>query len=262
MSKPEIRKIVILGAGRLAANLSTAIVREGYTVVEVYNRTQTRGKSLAGKLKANYIPETEMITPDADLYILAVSDAAIPLLLDRIKIGTNMIVHTSGTVNMDILRGVSPNFGVIYPLQTFTNDTLLRFRTVPLCIEASSGKNLLLLSSFAGSLSEKVYTISSDQRRVLHLSAVFASNFSNFMFAISQDLLREKGMDFGILEPLIRKTAANASSGDVFQMQTGPAVREDQETIREHLELLSNHPDYKEIYDLITRNIIQRKKKS
>jgi predicted short-subunit dehydrogenase-like oxidoreductase (DUF2520 family) len=157
---------------------------------------------------------------------------------------------------------VSENFGVIYPPQTFTDHKLQSFRTVPLCIEASSGKNLLLLKSFADSLSEKVYMINSDQRRILHLSAVFASNFTNFMVAISQELLLENGMDFRILEPIIRQTAGNASFDDVFKMQTGPAVREDRETILEHLQLLSNHPDYKEIYDLITRNIIQRKRKS
>lgn len=262
MLKPEIRKIVILGAGRLAVNLSMAIHKKGYDIVEVCNRTESKGKRLAWKLKAMYIPEPAMITPDADLYILAVSDTAIPLLLDRIKTGNRLIIHTSGSVKMDVLREVSENFGVIYPSQTFTDNKLLRFRNVPLCIEASSGKNLLLLKSFAGSLSEKVYTINSDQRRILHLSAVFASNFTNFMVAISQELLLENGMDFRILEPIIRQTAGNASSDDVFKMQTGPAVREDRETIREHLQLLSNHPDYKEIYDLITRNIIQRKKKS
>jgi predicted short-subunit dehydrogenase-like oxidoreductase (DUF2520 family) len=237
-----------------------AIHKKGYDIVEVCNRTESKGKRLAGKLKARYIPEPEMITPDADLYILAISDTAIPLLLERIKTGNHLIIHTSGSVGMDVLKKVSENFGVIYPPQTFTDHILLRFRTVPLCIEASSGKNLLLLKSFADSLSEKVYTINSEQRRVLHLSAIFASNFTNFMIAISQELLLENGMDFGILEPIIRQSARNASSGDVFKMQTGPAVREDLETIREHLKLLSNHPDYKEIYDLITRNIIQHKK--
>ena len=262
MSKPEIRKIVILGAGRLAVNLSMAIHKKGYDIAEVCNRTERKGKSLAGKLKTRYIPEPEMITPDADLYILAVSDSAIPLFLERLKTGNRLIIHTSGSVKMDILQGVSANFGVIYPPQTFTSNRLLSFRSIPLCIEANSGKNLDILRSFADSLSEKVYTINSDQRRLLHLSAVFASNFTNFMVAISQELVLENGMDFGILEPIIRQTAGNASSGDVFKLQTGPAVREDRETIREHLKLLTNHPDYKEIYDLITRNIIQHKKKS
>lgn len=262
MSKPEIRKIVILGAGPLALNLSMAIHNKGYDIVEVYNRTESKGNYLAGKVKAKYIRQPEMITPDADLYILAVSDAAIPLLLERIKIRNRLIVHTSGPVKMDILRSVSTDFGVIYPPQTFTVHKLLPFRKVPLCIEASSDETLHLLKSFAGSLSEKVYTINSDQRRILHLSAVFASNFTNFMIHISQELVLENGMDFCILEPIIRQTAGNATSEDVFKMQTGPAVREDRETIHQHLELLSSHPGYKEIYDLITRNIIQRKKKS
>jgi predicted short-subunit dehydrogenase-like oxidoreductase (DUF2520 family) len=151
---------------------------------------------------------------------------------------------------------------VIYPPQTFTGHPLLRFRTVPLCIEASSEKNLLTLKTFAGTLSEKVYNLNSGQRKILHLAAVFASNFTNFMMSISQELLLEKGLDFGILEPIIRQTARNASSGDIFGMQTGPAVREDRETIRQHLEMLANHPDYKEIYDLITRKIIERKMNS
>jgi predicted short-subunit dehydrogenase-like oxidoreductase (DUF2520 family) len=261
MSKPEIRKVVIVGAGRLAVNLSMAIHHQGYEIVEVCNRTELKGKSLAGILKAKYIPEPEMITPEADLYILAVSDAAIPLLLERIKT-RGLVIHTSGSVPMDVLRHVTPNYGVLYPPQTFNIRTLLRFTKVPLCIEASSGENLRLLKSFADSLSEKVYMINSGQRRILHLSAVFASNFSNYMVAISEALLLENGIDFGILEPIIRQTSVNASKGGVFKKQTGPAVRGDSETIRQHLELLSNHPDYKEIYTLITRNIIQYKMKS
>jgi predicted short-subunit dehydrogenase-like oxidoreductase (DUF2520 family) len=260
MSKPEIRKIVIIGAGRLAVNLSMAIHKKGYRIVEVCNRTESKGQFLARKLQARYIPEPELITPDADCYIVAVSDAAIPLVLERLITGNRLILHTSGSVKMDILQKASSNFGVIYPLQTFSTGKMVSFRTVPLCIEANSVENMLLLRSFADSLSENVCTINSEQRKFLHLSAVFASNFTNFMVAISQELLRENGIDPGILEPIIRQTAGNAKSGDVFKLQTGPAAREDMETIRLHLELLSNHPDYKEIYDLITQKIIQHKK--
>jgi predicted short-subunit dehydrogenase-like oxidoreductase (DUF2520 family) len=260
--KPEIRKVVILGAGRLAVNLSIAIHMKGYAITEVYNRTASKGISLARRIGSKYVQQPEMISTDADLYILAVSDAAIPDLLSRISISGRLIVHTSGTVEMDILKKVSPDYGVVYPPQTFTGRKLLGFRKVPLCIEANSEKNLALLRTFAESLSENVYTIGSRQRRILHLSAVFAGNFTNFMIAVSQELLLENGMDFKILEPIIRQTAGNASSGDVFKLQTGPAVREDMQTIAEHLELLSNHPGYRDIYELITRNIIQRKNKT
>jgi predicted short-subunit dehydrogenase-like oxidoreductase (DUF2520 family) len=262
MSNPEIRQIVVIGAGRLAVNLSIAIHKKGFKIIEVCNRTESKGKFLARKLGAGYIPEPELITPDADCYIMAVSDTAIPLVLERLKTGNRLIVHTSGTVDMNILKGASSNVGVIYPLQTFAADKILPFRKVPLCIEASSGENFRMLRSFADSISEKVYPISSQQRRILHLAAVFANNFPNFMVAISQELLRENGIEPGILEPIIRQTAGNAGSGDAFKMQTGPAVREDMETIRKHLELLSTHSDYKEIYDLITRSIIQQKMKS
>jgi predicted short-subunit dehydrogenase-like oxidoreductase (DUF2520 family) len=262
MGKPEIRKIVIIGAGRLAVNLSMAIYKKGYTIMEVCNRTESKGESLARRLKARYIREPEMITPDADCYILAVSDAAIPLVIEHLQKGNRLIVHTSGAVNMGVLQNVSLNAGVIYPLQTFTTGKMLSFRTIPLCIEASSPENLLLISSFAESLSENVYAVNSEQRLALHLSAVFANNFTNFMVAISQELLKENGIDPGILISIIRQTAANAVSGDVFTLQTGPAVREDMETLRLHLEMLSKHPEFREIYDLMTRNIIQHKKKA
>jgi predicted short-subunit dehydrogenase-like oxidoreductase (DUF2520 family) len=200
------------------------------------------------------------MTPDADLYILAVSDEAIPFLLDHIKIQDHLIVHTSGSVNMDVLRRVSANYGVIYPPQTFTTQEVLPFQMVPVCIEANSEENLLNLRIFAESFSEKVCTINSEQRKVIHLAAVFASNFTNFLVSISQELLIENGIDSGILEPIIMQTARNSSFGDVSKLQTGPAIRKDMETIKKHIEMLSAHPEFKEIYELITKTIIQRNK--
>ncbi|MGA3014215.1 MAG: DUF2520 domain-containing protein [Bacteroidales bacterium] len=261
MINQEIRKIVIIGAGRVARNLCVALRKKNYTILEVWNRSETKGLDLARKLKAKYIRVLEYISLDADLYILAVSDDAIKQILERLDIGDHLLVHTSGSVDMDILGMAATNFGVIYPLQTFRTDRRISFRNVPLCIEASSDENLRRLKAFTDSISHRVYKIDSDQRRVLHLSAVFASNFSNFMVAVSQDLLRNKGIDPTILEPLIKYTAENSGSPSVFDFQTGPAIREDMETIAMHLNMLSAHPDYKEIYSLITQNIIKHKKK-
>lgn len=260
MSRPEIRKIVIIGAGRMAVNLSMAIYLQGYEIIEVCNRTESKGLFVAKQVNARYVPEPEMLASDADLYILAVSDTAIPLMLDRIRTSNHLIVHTSGSVDMDVLQCVSTNYGVFYSPQTFTTQTLVNFSTVPICIEASSDENQSLLKSFAGSLSQKVYSIDSDQRKVVHLAAVFAGNFTNFLYSVSQVLLQEKEMNLEILAPIINQTAFNISSNDVFKMQTGPAVREDWGTIQNQLKLLSSHPDFAEIYDLITKKIIQRKK--
>jgi len=261
MIKQEIRKIVIIGAGRLAVNLSVALRKKNLKVIEVYNRSESRGLDLAKRLKAKYIPVLEHISLDADLYILTVSDDAIKQVLERLDIGDHLLVHTSGSVDMDILGMAATNYGVIYPLQTFRTDRRISFRNVPLCIEASSDENLRRLKAFTDSISHRVFKLDSDQRRVLHLAAVFASNFSNFMVAISQDLLRNKGIDPLILEPLVKYTARNSESPSVFDFQTGPAIREDMETIAMHLDMLSAHPDYKEIYSLITQDIIKHKKK-
>jgi predicted short-subunit dehydrogenase-like oxidoreductase (DUF2520 family) len=260
MSSHRIRKVVILGAGKLATNFSMAIRKNGYQVTEVYNRSAVHGKTLARKLSARYIPEPELLSRDADLYILAVSDTAIQGVSDRLKNIGGLIVHTSGNAGMNVLSGCSSRYGVIYPPQTFITSRLVNFRSVPLCIEANSVQTGELLDAFAQSISDRVYWIDSEQRKILHLSAVFANNFTNFMYVISQDLLRDKGIDFRILEPIIQLTARRGSRGDAEAMQTGPAVRGDQETLREHLELLTGHPGYKEIYTLITQSIIQRKK--
>ena len=260
MSKRLIRKIVILGAGRLATNFSRALRKKGYEIPEVYNRTETRGKNLARELSARYIPEPELLTKDADLYLLMVSDDAITEVLTHLKLNNRLVVHTSGSVGINVLARSSTRYGVIYPPQTFTIQRMVNFRSVPLCIEASSAQTGNLLSTFAASLSDRVYRIDSGQRKILHMAAIYANNFTNFMYVISQELLQENGMDFGMMGPIIRQTAARASSGNPEELQTGPAVRGDMHTIREHLSLLSGHPDYKEIYELITKSIIQREK--
>ena len=261
MSVPEIRNVIILGAGRLAASLSQAMQKKGYTIRQVYNRSEKRGKELSVKLGAEYISEPEKLSQDADLYIVAVSDDALPFILERFSCGDKLIVHTSGTAELDILLSSSENTGVIYPPQTFTSRRIRSFRSVPLCIEANSPRSLEILHAVAGSLSDKIYPMNSAQRRIVHLAAVFANNFTNFMYCISQDLLLEKDLPFGILEPIIRQTAKNVSSGDIFRLQTGPAVREDFGTIATHQKLLSSHPEYRELYNLITNIIIQQKKK-
>ncbi|MCX6245388.1 MAG: DUF2520 domain-containing protein [Bacteroidetes bacterium] len=262
MSKHPIRKIVILGAGRLATNLSVAIRKKGYEIAEVYNRTERHGTTLARKLKARYVSEPELLTKEADLYILAVSDGAIPEVLSHLKCGNQLLVHTSGSAGMDVLKTSSSRHGVIYPPQTFTMKRLVNFRSVPLCIEGNSAETAEQLTSFAATLSDQVFSINSDQRKILHLAAVFANNFTNFMYVIAQELLTEKGMDFRMLEPIIRLTAARTASGNVAEKQTGPAIRGDMDTMREHLALLSGHPDYKEIYELISQRIIEKGNKT
>ncbi|MCX6305660.1 MAG: DUF2520 domain-containing protein [Bacteroidetes bacterium] len=259
MQGAQIHEIVIIGAGRLATHLGVAFYKHGLNVVQVYNRTPERGIRLAEKIGAAFTDKIREIESTADLYILAVSDSTIEELAHKLQLDNKLVVHTSGTVEIDILAPISKNTGVFYPVQTFTNNRRVDFRGIPLCIEANSAASEELLTELAKKLSQHVYSLASDKRRLLHLGAVFASNFTNFMYAVSEELLLSGEIPFNLLEPLIIQTVRNINHGNLIQSQTGPAVRGDMKVLETHRALLSGHPDYLEIYNLITQNIIKHK---
>jgi len=258
---PELKThdIVIIGAGRLATHLGLAFYKQGLNIVQVYNRTSERGKKLAGRIGATFTADIHEITKDADLYILAVSDSVLEHLAAELRLKDKLVVHTSGTMGMDVLTPISANIGVFYPLQTFSPTRRIDFRKIPVCIEGNSGVSEQMLADLAGKITQRIYILSSDNRRFLHLGAVLASNFTNFIYTITEELLKEHEIPFNLLEPLILQTARNIKHGDLIQYQTGPAIRGDAKVLEKHHELLAAHPDYLEIYKLITKNIIKHK---
>jgi len=255
-----IRNIIVLGAGNVAAHLTEALVRKGFSITQLYNLSEERGKKLALKVKADYIGSPDKLDSSADLYILAVSDEAISALASRLHVDSGIVVHTSGSKGMEILRPFFSRRGVFYPLQTFRKEREISFASIPICVEASDRTDENILLDLAGQLSSSIHLINSDQRRILHMTAVFAGNFTNFMYSIAEDLLRKHDIPFDLLKPLIRQTAENIEHPDLLSLQTGPAVREDSEIMEAHRALLTDHDLYKEIYDLISKSIIQQKK--
>jgi len=256
----EITGIVIIGAGNLGTHLGLELFRKGIEVLQVYNRTPGIGEKLAKKTGAEYIPDTGQITRKADLYILSLSDSAIRKFAKKIKLGNKLIVHCSGTVPMDVLNTASSNYGVFYPLQTFSLHKSVRFRNTPLCIEANTKKEEQRLLELAKKISGNVRVVNTKDRQVLHLTAVFANNFTNFMYTIAEDLLQKYDIPFSLLVPIIEQTAINVTRGTVFKHQTGPAIREDARVMETHKHLLEKYPGYMEIYELLSKNIIKYKK--
>lgn len=247
---------MIIGAGRLATHLGLSFFRHGLNIVQVYNRTPEKGKKLAGRIGATFTADIQEIKPDADLYILAVTDFVLEDLASKLRLKDKLVVHTSGTMAMDILAPISANIGVFYPVQTFSPNRRIDFRKVPVCIEGNSSNSEQQLTELAKRLSQHVCLLSSDQRRVLHLGAVFASNFTNFILAAAEELLLTNEIPFDLLKPLILQTARNVQHGNLMQHQTGPAVRGDTKVLQKHREMLADHPDYLEIYNLLSKNII------
>lgn len=254
-----IRDVVLIGAGNVASSLGLALVRQEIRILQVYDRSPGRGRKLASKLGASFTADHLAIVPAADLYILAIPDSAIELLASELHLTDQLVVHTSGSADLKILSEISGNIGVFYPLQTFSKNRRVNFIRVPICVEANGENGKKLLGDLAAKLSGIVSFINSDQRKILHLAAVFASNYTNFMVAIAEELLRANDIPFELLKPLINQTVRNAHHPPVSGHQTGPAVRGDKQVLASHRTLLKDYPDYLEIYNMISDNIIKYK---
>jgi predicted short-subunit dehydrogenase-like oxidoreductase (DUF2520 family) len=163
---------------------------------------------------------------------------------------------------LEALQGVSTRIGVFYPLQTFSKSQAVDFRQIPIAIEANSAEDSAVIKSIADRLTEKVIELTSAQRKTLHVAAVFACNFTNHLFAISQELLQKDNLDFDLLRPLIAETAGKIQLNDPVTVQTGPAFREDKEIINSHLEMLRENPELMDIYEKLSQSIVNLHKRS
>jgi predicted short-subunit dehydrogenase-like oxidoreductase (DUF2520 family) len=253
----SIEKIVIIGAGSLATNLAIALNNNGLQIIQIVNRTLSNAELIASKINASFTDNFDEINLNADLYIIAVSDDSIHEILKKLLLKDKFIVHTAGSIDMDVIQTISDNYGVFYPLQTFSKTDIISFENIPVCIEANSFENETLLFHLGHKLSGKVQKITSEQRKILHISAVFSCNFTSYMYLIAQEILTENHLSFDILKPLIQRTAEKVQKKHTDIAISGPARRNDNIVMTDHLEYLRNHPEYKEIYQLISKNIIK-----
>jgi predicted short-subunit dehydrogenase-like oxidoreductase (DUF2520 family) len=249
-------KIVLIGSGNLASHLSNIFYNKGHKIIQVYSRNFVSAKEMAQKINAQYTTDLNLIIQNADIYILAVGDDAINGISKNLNLKNKLVIHTSGITDMNILKNISSNIGVLYPVQTFKKNVDIDYNKISVCIEANNSENLNIINNLAKDISQNIINLSSEKRKILHLAAVFACNFTNRMYAIAEDILQENNIPFEILIPLIEETANNIKKLSPKLLQTGPAVRKDIKTIEEHLNLLSLNSDYKNIYTFITKNIL------
>ncbi|MDO9276775.1 MAG: F420-dependent NADP oxidoreductase [Lutibacter sp.] len=243
-------KIVILGGGNVAYHLTNALLQNSAAnVVQVYNRSLEKINCFKNSTSiTNNLSELK----DADIYVLAVSDNAISELSSALNLKNKLVVHTSGSMAMEELKSVS-NKGVFYLLQTFSKDRKIDFSTVPICVEAEKGKDLIVLESLAKSISKNCYFINSNQRKSLHVAAVFVNNFVNHLYQIGHEICEQNKVSFEILLPLIKETAEKITTLPPFEAQTGPAKRNDTKTIEKQKKMLNKNQQ--EIYTLLTKSI-------
>ena len=249
-----IKTITIIGAGNVATHLGKALFKKGFEINQVYSYSKDNAFKLAEELNAMPCDEIKYISDESDVYLICIKDDFIEEIAQQFSFSSKIIVHTSGSVPMHVLNSFN-NHGIFYPLQTFSKEKALNIKDVPLCIEASNESTKKELIDLAKVLSNNVNEIDSEQRKKIHLAAVFACNFSNYMYTIAEEILLEDQIDFNILKPLILETAKKIQVNSPSSMQTGPARRKDHDVIAQHIKMLENATSKKEIYQLMSKSI-------
>lgn len=270
-------KIVLIGAGNLATHLGKALRAAGHDMLQVFSRTMQSAETLASLLDAEPLTDIAQVRDDADVYIFSVKDSALVQLvaqlcrheadglgedgavnaLRKAKKGEHerVFLHTAGSMPMSVFKGMAQHYGVLYPMQTFSKQREVDFSIIPCFVEANDEFAQKQIGGMAREISGRVYELSCEDRKYLHLSAVFACNFANHCYAISQELLEEHGIPFDVMLPLINETAAKVHEMKPKDAQTGPAVRYDENVIDKQSKLLENHPHFKKVYDSMSKSI-------
>ena len=267
--------IVFLGSGNLATHLSLALKAAGEDIIQIFSRTQEHAQALADKLHCDSCVSISDIRTDADVYIFSVKDDALPSLIKQLSehlanhqhpspnIHHPILLHTAGSVPMSVFpdntltpntHHPSPNYGVLYPMQTFSKDRNVKFREIPCFVEACDNDTLEEIKGIASKVSDHVLEMSSEKRRKLHLAAVFACNLVNHCYRLAEKVLEEEGIDFSLYLPLIQETANKVKELSPRQAQTGPMVRYDKKIMDAQIALI-NDERTRQIYRLMADSI-------
>ncbi|MCD8310428.1 MAG: DUF2520 domain-containing protein [Prevotellaceae bacterium] len=249
--------VVFIGAGNLATWLAKAMHAKGYRIVQVYSRTEESARTLAEAIGASYTTDLGAVVNDAGLYISALKDDVLEALIPQMVAGREkaLWVHTAGSLPMSVWYKKAERYGVLYPLQTFSKLRAVDFAQIPIFIEARRAEDLRFLHALAASLSQAVYEADSETRKGLHLAAVFASNFTNHLYAMAEELLKRYGLPFKVLLPLIDETARKVHELAPHDAQTGPAMRGDERIMELHEEMLAHDERLGLFYSILSASI-------
>lgn len=252
--------IIFIGSGNVATHLAQALHGAGNRIAQVYSRTLKNAKALADKFSAAYTDNIGEIDRTADLYLFSVKDDVLPDIVVQMPRTSGVWVHTAGSVPMDVFAPRGRNYGVLYPLQTFSKERSINFSEIPVCVEGNDSETEKFLRTVASGISGNVNVLPSEKRKYLHLGAVFACNFTNHLYALAAEIVENQQIPFDMLKPLIAETAAKVMEISPQAAQTGPAVRFDETVMRKHTELIGNEKT-KNIYSVLSESIYRTAKK-
>jgi predicted short-subunit dehydrogenase-like oxidoreductase (DUF2520 family) len=248
--------ISIIGSGNTATVLGKLFAEKKHTISEVSGRNKTAVNVLADKLNANVCVNINELNKNSDIYIIAVKDDAVDEVSSELKLNNKIVVHTAGSVAINVLKGASENYGVLYPLQSLRKE-LNYAPAIPFLVDGNNDSTAKTISNLAASISPNVFIADDETRLRYHLSAIIVSNFTNHLFVLAKDYCDKNKIEFNLLLPLIKETVKRLHSYEPSEMQTGPAIRGDEQTIQKHLQLLNDFPQLKNIYEMMSESIMK-----
>lgn len=259
--------ITLIGAGNVGYHLALILQKKGHQINQIYSRNAERFGAFDPKIfrQTHFITSFQQIAPPKKtattaptFYIIAVSDNAIEEVSNQLAIKGlakhSIVAHTSGATPMSVLSQ-HQHHGIFYPLQTFTRSRPADWNSLPFCIHANDPATMQTLAHVAKTVNDNIYFINDQERQLLHVAAVFVNNFTNHLLTVAEDILKNNQLTLDILRPLIRETFAKAQQQSPQNNQTGPARRNDSQTIEKHLKLLKSYPDYEKLYQVLTKSI-------
>ncbi len=251
-------RVVIIGAGNVASVFGRLILAASHEIIQVYSRSISSAQSLGKELGCSFVDNLEAVDLTADIYILAITDNALQNIQDSVFLGDKLVVHTAGSVSKKVLSNISSQYGVLYPLQSLRKDQSADQSIIPLLIDANKESVLSIIEQFAFTLSSVVCIVGDDKRLCLHLAAVIVNNFTNHLYTLTAEYCKNEEVDFKMLQPIIEQTSLRLRANLPADLQTGPAIRNDQSTLDKHIQALANHPELKTIYLIFTESLLKR----
>lgn len=247
-------KVYIIGTGNVATVLGRSFIEQNIMVTGVYGRDLREAKKLASELRCEPTDHLSAINQEADIYLIAVSDAAIAEVAGKLQLKDKIVAHTSGAVSKEVLQKTTDFYGVFYPLQSIRKKKTGQ-PEIPLLIDGSTQEVMTVLQKLAESISKTVRICNDEERLNLHVAAVIVSNFTNFLYTLAKSFADAHSLDFSLLHPLIREVAERVEYSDPAEMQTGPAIRSDEQTIEKHLQILQSDEQLQLVYKFLTEQI-------
>lgn len=248
--------IILIGAGNIATHIGMSLYNNGLKFNFVWSRKIKNAELLANKLKTNYTNDLSKISQKKAVYLICVPDNAISKIAKNICYKNSVLIHTSASTNISVLKKYSKSCGVFYPLQTFKiNSKSVNFNNLPIFIEYTDNQTNNILKNWIKLLNGKLIFADSEKRLLVHIAAIFANNFTNHMIAISHEIAEINNIDFDLFKPLIIETFNKITKMSPLEIQTGPAIRNDKNTIKKHLKALEKHKDFAKIYSFVSKNI-------